>query len=57
MALLVGQRLVGLVFGILLLQGSKELGMLAVYLIAECLPVLCRWMAVLGRGGYAVCQG
>ena len=45
--LLFGHGLVGLVFGILLLQGSKELGMLAVCLIAECLPVFCRGMAVL----------
>lgn len=45
--LLFGHGLVGLVFGILLLKGSEEFGILTINLVAEGLPLLSCWVGVL----------
>ena len=45
--LLFGHGLVGLVFGILLLKGSEEFGILTINLVAEGLPLLGCWVGVL----------
>ncbi len=47
MVFLLGQRLVGLVLGVLLLQRGEKLGVLTINLVAECLPVLGRGVSVL----------
>ena len=46
-ALLFGHGLVGLVFGILLLKGSEEFGILTINLVAEGLPLFSCWVGVL----------
>ena len=45
--LLFSHGLVGLVFGILLLKGSEEFGILTINLVAEGLPLLGCWVGVL----------